>query len=89
MEGRIILCEITNMGFVNEVDVMYDNGLIETVFKYYPDELSFNRREFIGLTKEEALELYGHKDIAYQKIYEKCYYYRSYGCCIYTWSLLR
>ena len=65
MESKIMLCEITRMGYVNEVDVMYDNGLIETVFRYYPDELSFNRREFIGLTKDEALELYRHKDIAY------------------------
>lgn len=65
MKNRIILCEITTLGFVNEVDVMYGNGVVETVFKYYPDELSFNEREFIGLTKDEALELFRHRDIAY------------------------
>lgn len=65
MKNRIILCEITTLGFINEVDVMYDNGLIETVLRYYPDELSFTERDFLGLTKDEAMELYRRMDIAY------------------------
>lgn len=65
MEKRIILCEITEMGLKNEVDVMYNDGSIETIFMYYPDELSFREREFIGLTKEEALSIYRYRDITY------------------------
>lgn len=65
MKNRIMFCEITKMRFVNEVDVMYEDGSVETLFKYYPDELSFTEQEFIGLTKDEAMELFKYRDIAY------------------------
>ena len=64
--GRIIiLCEIVKNGYSNEVIVMYDDDSTETIFRYYPDELSFNGYEFIGLTSDEALELFEHKDLLY------------------------
>ena len=62
---RIKLCEITELGYTNEVDVMYNDGSVEMIFRYYPDELTFNEREFIGLTKEEAQELFRLRDMAY------------------------
>lgn len=62
---KIELCEITALGCVNEVDVMYNDGTVEMIFGYYPDELSFNEREFIGLTKDDALELFRQRDMAY------------------------
>ena len=48
-----------------EVHVEYDNGKKEMLFRYYPDEICFNKKEFYGLTKEEALALYHKKDVAY------------------------
>jgi len=48
-----------------EVHVVYDNGQKEMLFRYYPDEISFNKKEFIGLTAIQALELYRKKDVAY------------------------
>lgn len=62
---RIKLCEITELGYTNEVDVMYNDGSVEMIFRYYPDELSFSEHEFIGLTKEEAHELFRLRDMAY------------------------
>lgn len=59
---RIKLCEITELGYTNEVDVMYNDGSVEMIFRYYPDELTFDEREFIGLTKKEALELFVLRD---------------------------
>lgn len=65
MEKKIVSCEITRLRYVNEVDVMYDDGSVETIAKYYPDELSFNKQEFIGLTRDEAQELKRKRDVAY------------------------
>ena len=39
----------------------------ETIFSYYPDELSFSEAELIGLTIDEASQLRTKKDIAYLK----------------------
>lgn len=61
---RIKLCEITELGYTNEVDVMYNDGSVEMIFRYYPDELTFDEREFIGLTKAEAQELFRLRDMA-------------------------
>ena len=36
-------------------------------FEYYPDEVSFAAEEFIGLTEDEARQLFGRKDRAYLK----------------------
>ena len=37
----------------------------ESLFTYYPDEISFSNQEFIGLTAEEARNLKFSKDKAY------------------------
>lgn len=62
---KITICEITEIGYLNEVDVMYDDGSVERIGVYYPDELSFDEREFIGLTRDEASRLFRNRDIAY------------------------
>jgi len=48
-----------------EVWVTYEDGKEEKLFSYYPDEISFVASEFIGLTKEEAHQLFHKKDVAY------------------------
>jgi hypothetical protein len=48
-----------------EVWVTYDDGEEEKLFSYYPDEISFDVHEFIGLTREGAFKLYHKKDVAY------------------------
>jgi hypothetical protein len=65
MERTIELCEITELRFKNEVDVMYNDGSVERLFYYYPDEITFTEREFIGLTREEAMSLHTSRDKAY------------------------
>lgn len=47
------------------VAVTYDDGKEETLFSFYPDEISFCEREFIGLTRDQALQLRHRKDVAY------------------------
>ena len=47
------------------VHVTFDDGTTKTLFTFYPDELSFSEREFIGLTEEEARELHSKKDVTY------------------------
>lgn len=37
----------------------------QELFEYYPDEISFNSDEFIGLTLDEARSLKGKKDRDY------------------------
>ena len=66
MEKKIVLCDIKPLGkFKKEVLVIYDNSSNEIIFTYYPDEISFEPNELIGLTRKQALELYHQKDIAY------------------------
>ena len=48
-----------------KVAVTYDDGTEETLFTFYPDELSFSEREFIGLTLDQAMQLRHRKDVAY------------------------
>ena len=65
MSQTIVLCEIVRNRYTNEVIVTYDDDSVEMIFRYYPDELAFSEHEFVGLTKDEALELFEHKDLAY------------------------
>lgn len=65
MERIIILCEIARIGFRNEVNVTYDDDSSEILFDYYPDELSFSEREFVGLTRGSAMELFWYRDVTY------------------------
>lgn len=48
-----------------KVKATFDNGETEVLFTFYPDELSFTESEFIGKTKEEALDLRHKKDVEY------------------------
>jgi hypothetical protein len=48
-----------------KVAVTFNDGKEETLFTFYPDELSFNESEFIGLTRNEAMSLRHRKDVAY------------------------
>ena len=48
-----------------KVTVTYEDGTSEDLFSFYPDEISFTDREFIGLTRKQALELRTDKDVAY------------------------
>jgi hypothetical protein len=47
------------------VKVTYTDGAEEKLFTFYPDELSFSEREFIGLTRDQAMSLRHRKDVAY------------------------
>ena len=48
-----------------EVIATFEDGSTKTLFSFYPDEVSFCTREFIGLTEEEACDLFQRKDRAY------------------------
>jgi hypothetical protein len=65
LEKRIITCEIRKHGLTNAIFVNYDNGSFEELYCYYPDELSFRRCEFVGLTRQQARDLIRNRDIAY------------------------
>ena len=45
------------------VRVKFDNGEEKSLFEFYPDELSFQETEFIGLTEEAARRIKVEKDI--------------------------
>lgn len=47
------------------VYVTLENGVEEFLFDYYPDEISFTSKEFIGLTIEECRHLKFKKDKNY------------------------
>lgn len=47
------------------VHAFFDDGTDEVLFEYYFDEISFNEKELIGLTKEQAFALRQKKDIEY------------------------
>lgn len=44
------------------VKVQFNNGEEKVLFEYYPDEISFEESEFIGLTEESARRLKFEKD---------------------------
>lgn len=46
----------------------FDDGSIRSLFSFYPDEISFEAAELIGLTEAEALELHHLKDEAFLKL---------------------
>ena len=48
-----------------QIRVTWDGGVKEYLFSYYPDELSFTKEEFIGLTRDQALDLRHKKDVEY------------------------
>lgn len=48
-----------------EVWVTLEDGREIFLFDYYPDEISFNPKEFVGLTMDECRTLKGKKDKTY------------------------
>lgn len=44
-----------------EVRAVFGDGSSEVLFRFYPDEVHFEAKEFIGLTADEARTLYGRK----------------------------
>ena len=47
------------------VNVVYEDEIQEKLFDFYPDEISFKEEDFIGLTKNQAMNLRHKKDVAY------------------------
>ena len=47
------------------VKVEYDDGTEETLFEFYPDEISFSESEVIGLTRDEAMGVRHKQDVKY------------------------
>jgi hypothetical protein len=69
-ERTIAACEIgpypqSLFDPIPRVTVTYNDGIKETLFTFYPDELAFSEQEFIGLTRGEAMSLRHRKDVAY------------------------
>ena len=50
-----------------EVIATFEDGSTKTLFSFYPDEISFQASEFIGLTEAEARSLFHRKDVSYLK----------------------
>jgi len=48
-----------------EVIATFGDGSTKTLFSFYPDEVSFEPSEFVGLTEAEAHSLFQKKDTAY------------------------
>ena len=66
MEPRIEVCRITEEKWKNIISVVYDDGSVEERLScYYPDELYFSEDEFVGLTRQEALDYVSYKDKLY------------------------
>jgi hypothetical protein len=55
----------TRFGDKAKVVAKLDDGQEGEIFSYYHDELTFVPEEFIGLTVEEAHELFFRKDVEY------------------------
>jgi hypothetical protein len=47
------------------VTVTFEDGTEKNLFTFYPDEISFTEKEFVGLTEQEALQLRHKKDVGY------------------------
>jgi hypothetical protein len=54
----------TLMGYRSFTGQMSD-GTIQRLFGYYIDELSFAAQELVGLTAEQAGDLFHRRDVAY------------------------
>jgi hypothetical protein len=47
------------------LSVVYEDGEVEDLFSYYPDEISFSVSEVRGLTREQVFALRHRKDVRY------------------------
>ena len=54
----------TSMGYRTFTGQMSD-GSSERLFSYYIDELAFDAQELVGLTAEQAGDLFHRRDVAY------------------------
>ena len=48
-----------------EVVATFEDGSSKNLFSFYPDEISFQASEFIGLTEAEAKSLFHRRDISF------------------------
>lgn len=48
-----------------DVIATFDDGSSKHIFSFYPDEISFEAHEFIGLSEEQARALHRRRDIAF------------------------
>ncbi|MNV04565.1 hypothetical protein D3C71_948650 [compost metagenome] len=48
-----------------EVNVVGDNGELESLFNFYTDEKHYNEHSFVGMTIKEAKEKFFNDDVAY------------------------
>lgn len=48
-----------------QVHVTTEDGKEHFIFEYYPDEIHFSPKEFVGLSLDEARSLKHKKDVAY------------------------
>jgi hypothetical protein len=67
---KIVSARITDMpkSFFDpmpEVHATFEDGSEKMLFSFYPDEISFGTQEFVGLTEQEAHDLFRKKDVAY------------------------
>lgn len=65
MESIITNCVIEKVNWRNEIWVTYNTGEQERIGHYYPDELCYSTRSFIGLTRDQALRFMIERDTAY------------------------
>ena len=65
MNNKIIYCEIAKDRFINHIFVRYEDGQNDCIDKYYSDELQFSPKDFIGLTKKEAINFIVATDTNY------------------------
>ena len=65
MSNKIKSVIFVKTGFSMNIYGSFEDGTKSILFNYFPDELSFTEEEFIGLTKEEAMELFHKKDKEY------------------------
>jgi hypothetical protein len=70
MEPKIITTEIVfqNVQFLGPVPIIvatFDDGTVEDLFEFFPEEMTFTPAELRGLNKTQALQLKTQKMKAY------------------------
>jgi len=65
ISARITAYPKTFMDPMPKVYITLENNIEEFLFEFYPDEISFSKEEFVGLTVEEARSLKFKKDKQY------------------------
>ena len=51
-----------------EVVATFEDGSTNSLFSFFPDEVSFQPSEFRGLTEEDAHSLFQRKDTTYLRL---------------------